>query len=263
VVSDRIAHELGHYLGLDDSSCENAIMGPNVFVVNNDGTTSFFTNRRVLIDECCTADSNSMTDYEMEEMGCSYSANCDPYSSSGWSSPILLDLDRNQFHLSGDPVPFDLNADGVREMTYWTRGDHRDAFLCMDRNGNGQIDDGTELFGNTTVLTNGLRARHGYLALGEFDESHLGGNFDGKITPEDALFDSLCLWIDSNHDGQSETWEIFSLQDLGVAAINLDHRISPREDPLGNLLLYKGTAWIESGGKLKKIVTTDVFFASP
>ena len=67
-------------------------------------------------------------------------------------SPIIVDTGRDGYRLTSvkNGVHFDLNADGTPELTAWTRRDSDDAFLAMDRNGNGRIDDGTELFGNHT-----------------------------------------------------------------------------------------------------------------
>src|SRR5258708_3937509 len=116
--------------------------------------------------------------------------------------PILLDLGMNGFHLSGpDPaVRFDINADGTPDNIAWTRAGGDDAFLCMDRNHNGKIDDGTELFGFATPLLSGQPAKIGYLALAELDKTAAGGNGDGKIDANDLGFRDLCVWVDANRD---------------------------------------------------------------
>jgi hypothetical protein len=252
-LSDLIAHEVGHYLNLANSPCDNAIMGTHTFFPNG----TWDTSPRVLTSECSLANIMSETPYEREEHLC----RTDPEPCTG-TSPILIDLDRNSFHLSAGPIFFDIDDDGEDEQVAWTRSDQMDAFLCLDRNGNGTIDDGSELFGDATRMDAGHRATHGYIALAEFDEG-LGGNFDGKLTPEDLLFEDFCVWLDENQNGFSEAWELQSLEQAGVLAIDLEFRTSGRKDQWGNELRYEGWAWIvDAQGKRKRTKTTDVFFAS-
>jgi hypothetical protein len=175
-------------------------------------------------------------------------------------SPILLDLDRNQFHLSPGPILFDFNGDGIKERTAWTSENSTDGFLYFDRDDNGQLDNGTELFGNSTPLMSGLSAANGFLALAEFDQTEFGGNGDGIINPLDSVYAALRVWIDENADAQFEQVESFWLSDLGIAAIDLSYKEYPRVDEHGNVLRYNGTAWLEEDGKLKRIAITDVIF---
>ena len=76
---------------------------------------------------------------------------------------------------------FDIDADGYSESVTWVSPEARDAFLFLDRNGNGIVDDGSELFGDATYLFSGEIAQHGYEALAEFDLFEYGGNGDGVI----------------------------------------------------------------------------------
>ena len=73
--------------------------------------------------------------------------------------PIIVDTANDGYHLTSveDGVRFDLDADGTPELVAWTRPGSDDAFLAIDRNGNGRIDDGTELFGNHTPVYAGIR----------------------------------------------------------------------------------------------------------
>ena len=105
------------------------------------------------------------------------------YYCVAWS-PIIFDLDDDGFNLTDADhgVNFDLNADGQRERIAWTSSAGADAWLCRDRNGDGVIGDGRELFGNFTPLANGRRAPNGFVALAEFDTPALGGNGDGQTT---------------------------------------------------------------------------------
>ncbi len=154
---------------------------------------------------------------------------------------------------------FDIDADGELEPISWTRSDQEDAFLCYDRNGNGTIDDGSELFGDSTPMAAGHAAANGYIALSEFDEGY-GGNFDGQVTVDDARFGDLCLWLDRNHNGYSESDELQSLDDAGIVAIGLEFREWRGKDQFGNRFPFIGLAWKLKDGRLKRVFTTDVFF---
>ena len=177
------------------------------------------------------------------------------------NSPILVDLENEGFPLSDDPVLFDLDADGTRERTNWTAAGSSVAFLALDRDGNGAIESGLELFGNNTRLSTGEKAQYGYIALAEYDLQALGGNFDGVIGPEDAVWPRLRLWIDRNHDGISQPDELVTLDQAGILKLAYDYEISKRRDRFGDRFLAKGTAWRENRhGKPREIPLWDVWF---
>ena len=221
-----------------------------------------YVNRFVKSGECKKVDETNVT--PMEDFV--VNSNCEPGNQDCGSqevgSPILIDLDRDGFHLTGlfDPVTFDLDADGAVEPTGWTARGSQDAFLALDRNGNGVIDDASELFGNSTPLRGGGTAEHGYQALAELDALAHGGNRDGVINIQDIGFSKLLLWVDSNHNGDSESGELSPLAESPVVQLDLDFRRSERRDRHGNLLRYVATAWLSVRGAMKRSKSSDVFF---
>ena len=138
-------------------------------------------------------------------------------------SPLILDLLGNGKTLTSlkDGVIFDLNADGFAERTAWTDIQYKfdDAFLCLDRNNNGIIDDGGELFGNQHGEANGFDE------LAKFDD-----NKDEQITPEDKVFNKLKLWVDFNKNGKvdyitNEDYELFNSQTKGGKNLSLNENM--------------------------------------
>ncbi|MBM3210811.1 hypothetical protein FJZ33_01225 [Candidatus Poribacteria bacterium] len=120
--------------------------------------------------------------------------------------PLILDLDGDGTETAGvaDGAYFDHDTNGFAEQTGWAGSD--DGLLVWDRNGNGVIDSGRELFGDQTILKTGARASHGFQALAEWD-----GNLDGKIDVNDSIWSNLKIWRDFDGDGRIiRKWEIGS-----------------------------------------------------
>ena len=178
---------------------------------------------------------------------CSYTSGCP----AGWfntgqccqpliPSPIVIDVDGSGLQLTDASTGalFDFFSLGRLYQLSWIAPGSTNAFLVLDRNGNGRIDNGAELFGNLTPQPKSTDA-NGFLALAQYDLASNGGNGDSQISGRDAVFSQLRLWQDLNHNGVSEVSELFALPELGIKSIDLNYRLSARTDRYKNQYRYR------------------------
>ena len=272
-ITQVIAHEIGHTFGLAD--CGGCVPNSTVMIT---GATS-------LDQTIGLAGPNSCDVGEISFVATDYNCPCYPgqqpytppygfhweWQNCSWvlvsnppPSPIVIDTRGSGFRFTSAAggVMFDIYGTGQPIQIAWTAPDSGNAFLVLDRNGNGKIDSGKELFGNITDQPPSADP-NGFLALAEFDKPANGGNDDGIIDSQDAIYSSLRLWIDENHDGISQPDELHTLQELGVYSLALNYRESKRKDQFGNTFRYKAKVNIEgqpSGDKADRWAY-DVFFA--
>jgi len=186
---------------------------------------------------------------------------CNSFSTGCEFTPIVIDTngDGFQFGEAGIAVVFDFTGDNTPEYTQWVRLGGDDVFLALDRNGNGLIDNGTELFGDSTPreLRRGT-VKNGFKALRTYDKRRLGGNRDGLISASDEIWSRLLLWDDRNADGISDPSEISTLSSSGIVELSTrPQRIKRNFDQAGNRLPLWGKATKEDGSQVD---TVDVIF---
>jgi hypothetical protein len=168
------------------------------------------------------------------------------------NTPLVLSFDGAPVeYLTDRELSFDLN--GARsQVTDWPTA--RTPWLALDRDGNGAIDDGSELFGSMTVLSSGRRAKNGFVALRELDT-----NGDGRITPDDPGFSRLVVWSDRDGDRRSNPAEIATASAFELISIDLDYVIDPRCDQRDNCEVerasfrYRDAAGVERTGAVVDI----------
>ncbi len=272
-----LAHEIGHLFGLTDcASCRNSIMEVGTSTGDCSGQPNGPAGPSVC-DQHFINDSYRQAYGDRSERrqddeppgGCLRHAR---FTDSVWRglpsdpclpmSPILISVRGNRLELTDAAagVDFDLDADGVPERIGWTAEGSDDAFLALDRNRNGRIDDGSELFGNFTDQPPSDEP-NGFAALAEFDQLENGGNGDGVISEFDLVYALLLLWIDRNHDGHSQPSELTPLADSRILALDLDYRRSQRRDRHGNEFRFISRVQIESNrDRIRRKLAIDVFF---
>ena len=167
--------------------------------------------------------------------------------------PLVLDLGGDGIITTGldAGIHFDHDGDGFKELSGFVNSE--DGLLVLDRNEDGKISDGNELFGDSTKLIDGSIAQHGFAALSEFDDQK-----DGKIDKNDAIFEKLRIFQDFNQNGKADEGELFSLDEKKIASLNLTYEDSSFVDKFGNIHRQLGTYLTDSG---EERTMTDVVFA--
>jgi len=169
-------------------------------------------------------------------------SDCEDGQCGGYTDPIIIDTTGNGYQMTSakDGVLFTVRSTSKPVQLSWTAAGSGDAWLALDLNHNGRIDDMTEMFSNYTRIPGGSqRAANGFDALAAYDLPQNGGNGDGVISAKDAVYNRLLLWIDKNHNGISEPDELFTMSQLGVASISLNYSSAKYTDQYGNVFRYR------------------------
>ena len=170
--------------------------------------------------------------------------------------PIIIDLNKNKITSTklNNTIYFDHDNNNFKEATSWI--DKGDAFLALDKNNNGLIDNGNELFGNHTISNTRFKytnnkATNGYEALKTYDL-----NGDNVIDSKDEIYDKLVLWKDSNQNAITDKGELIKLKDSGIVSIDLNYK-NINTDEKGNTIKQSSTITFEDG---TTTIANDVWF---
>jgi hypothetical protein len=165
--------------------------------------------------------------------------------------PLAFDLDGDGIEITNtnNGVMFDHNNNNVKTNTAWLSGD--DSWLTLDKNKNGVIDNGAELFGDNTIKQDGTTAKDGIDALKDLDN-----NQDGIINNQDIQFANLKLWQDKNQDGISQQTELKTLSELGIKSIDLT-RTGINKD-LQDAIQSDGLTFTKTDGTLGEVAELDL-----
>ena len=166
-----------------------------------------------------------------------------------------MDVNGDGFELTNaaNGVLFDLWGvnDGSKQKISWAARGSKNAWLVLDRNGDGVINSGVELFGDRTPQAQSDQ-RNGFRALAEFDKPANGGNSDNRIDENDSVYTRLRLWIDENHNGISEPTELHTLHEFGITGFSLRTQDSRWTDRFGNKFRFRGRVEKAPGSKVSE-----------
>ena len=232
-----------------NTAVDLALCAAGLNLPQDDGTWGYWAPASLDDDECSPLPINMSLGILEND-----SAGPDLITPEKTTSPIVLDLDGDGIETRGlqDGIFFDHDSNHFAENTGWAGAD--DGLLVLDRNNNGDIESGGELFGNNTQLNDGTLAENGYKALQELD-----GNRDGVINREDDAWQRLQVWQDRNGNARVDDGELLSLEEAGVAAINTQYQNSRLTDEQGNAHRQTSTITMQDGTVHN---TADVWFAA-
>ena len=236
----------------------------------NNGTDDGEGAGNVEEDDACSEDSDCDS---LNNLYCGDDCRC---HTPDYADPILIDLGGAGYFLTNlqNGVTFDITGNRKPRQLAWTAVGADVGFLVLDRNGDGRIDNGSELFtGNSPQLSppqesagstgarspgtrpsdtasvstlpsqpakSGKRLRKsGFAALAVYDQAASGGNGDGQIDANDAVYSRLRVWVDKNHDGISQPDEVRTLAELGITSISLSYQPAPWTDAFGNKFISR------------------------
>ena len=255
-ITEVVAHEFGHTLGLLDCNYPGCPTGSSVMeagaattsingIVGQPGPTPCDIAAVLLVAPdylcpppppvCDTQPKNCLEGYAWNPDTCSCQR----------SSPVIIDVSGKGFYLTSaaGEVSFDISGTGHPVQIGWTASGADNAFLALP-GPDGLVHTGQQLFGDFTPqppcpVGDGSCSPNGFRALAIYDDPKDGGNGDGIIDARDAIFSSLRLWIDANHDGISQPEELHTLPSLGINSMSLAYKASEKKDQYGNVFRYR------------------------
>lgn len=208
------------------------------------------------IEEVMSEDDQDTIDEVIKEIH----GESDDYDKAGKAQPprdpLIIDLGETGIELRSleHGVNFDLDNNGFSEKTAWIGTE--DGFLALDRNGNGSIDNGGELFGDQVILKDGSKSESGFEALAELDD-----NGDGIIDNKDSAFANLRVWIDANHNGKSDSNELKTLNETGIISISLEHsEVSIVDEETGARIAESASVTINKNGAVSTVDISEFWF---